>query len=258
MDIWSYRAFPVAMVAISVYRPWVMPSQVWIIVEDEASAMGFPSADSQAIARMVEALQRAIAQTHPGCEVKVTPFSHLKALSLPDSEVLFCPLSLNIPNSVIGSLQPPLYRACQDVEGLRTVVAEQWQVATGTGNLWLPVVLTDKGPIYGEAIGLADEQQPGCEEIVQYIQPVHLPDLWRQPIYALGRRLLQWLEAPPATYLIQFGWDEQGLWFDRLWPFPGIPALASLGVQDPDLFTCHWYCLTGQPIYDLTIVPVRK
>ncbi|HEY9837453.1 MAG TPA: hypothetical protein V6D27_11205, partial [Vampirovibrionales bacterium] len=192
-----------------------MPSQVWIIVEDEASAMGFPGADSPAIARMVEALQKAIARTHPDCEVKVFSFSHLKPFSLSDSEVLVCPLSLNIPNSVIGELQP-LYRTCQDVEGLRTVVAERWQVATGTGNLWLPVVLTTKGPIYGEAIGLADEKQPGCEKVVQYIQPVHLPDRWRQPLYALGRRLLQWLEAPPATYLIQFGWSDQGLWFDRL------------------------------------------
>jgi hypothetical protein len=245
------------MVAISVYRLWVMPSQVWMIVEDEASAMGFPGADSQAIAQMGEVLQGAIAQTHPDCEVKVVSISHLKTLPAPDSEVLICPLSLNVPDSVLGDLKP-LYRACRDVEGLRTQVAQRWQVATGTGNLWLPVVLTAKGPIYGEAIGLADEKQPGCEGIVQYIQPVHLPDRWRQTLYALARNLLQWIGAPPATYLIQFGWDEQGLWFDRLWPFPGIPALASLGVQDPDLFTCHWYCLTRQPIYDLTIVPDWK
>ncbi|MBO0350033.1 hypothetical protein J0895_13105 [Phormidium pseudopriestleyi FRX01] len=219
--------------------------------------MGFPGADAQAIARMVEALKGAIAQTHPDCEVKVVSISHLKTLPTPDSEVLFCPLTLNIPDSVIGEL-PPLYSACQDVEALRCAIDERWQVATGKGNLWLPVVLTAKGPIYGEAIGLADEKQQGREEMTPYIQPVHLPDRWRQPLYALGRKLLQWVGAPPATYLIQFGWDEQGLWFDRLWPFPSIPALASLGVQDPDLFTCHWYCLTRQPIYDLTIVPIQK
>lgn len=219
--------------------------------------MGFPGADSQAIARMVEVIQGAIAQTHPDCEVKVSSISHLKNLSLLDSEVRVCPLSLNIPDWLLGELQP-LYQACQDVEGLRNVVAERWQILPGTGNLWLPVVLTAKGPIYGEAIGLSQPEQPGSEAIAQYIQPVHLPDRWRQPIYALGRRLLQWLEAPPATYLIQFGWGEAGLCFDRLWPFPGIPALASVGIQDPDLLTCHWYCLTGQPIYDLTIVPIQK
>ncbi len=222
--------------------------------------MGFPGADSQAIARMVEALQQAIAQTHPNCEVQVVSPSHLRTLPTPDSEVLhsevlLCPLTLNLPYSLIVALPPLYYGACQDVESLRCALDERWQVATGTGNLWLPVVLTAKGPIYGEVIGLADEKQPGCEGIVQYIQPVHLPDRWRQTLYALARNLLQWIGAPPATYLIQFGWDEQGLWFDRLWPFPGIPALASLGVQDPDLFTCHWYCLTRQPIYDLTIVP---
>jgi hypothetical protein len=27
-----------------------------------------------------------------------------------------------------------------------------------------------------------------------------------------------------------------------------------LGVQEPDLFTCHWYCLTGKPIRDLLIL----
>ncbi len=228
------------------------------IVVDEASAKEFPGADAQAIAQMVEAFQRAIAQTHPDCEVKVAFTSHLNTLLALKSEVPVYPLTLNISDSVTGDRQD-LYRACRDIEGLRTVVEEKWQVKPGIGNFWLPVVLTAKGPIYGEAIGFSDTQQPEREEIAHsYNQPVHLPDRWRQPIYALGRRLLHWLDAPPATYLIQFGWSEDTLCFDRLWPFPGIPALASLGVQKPDLFTCHWYCLTGQPIYDLTIVPSQK
>jgi hypothetical protein len=228
--------------------------RIWILVEDQASAMGFPHADAGAIARMVAALQGAIAQTHPDCEVKSLAVSHLKNLPPLDSEVQFCPLTLNVPESVTGPLED-LYRACRDVEGLRKRVETHWQVASGTGNLWLPITLTAKGPLYGEVIGLSELEQLGSEAVAHYTQPVHLPDRWRQPIYALGRRLLHQLGAAPATYLIQFGWDEEGLCFDRLWPFPGIPALASLGVQNPDLFTCHWYCLTGQPIYDLTIIP---
>jgi hypothetical protein len=42
--------------------------------------------------------------------------------------------------------------------------------------------------------------------------------------------------------------------FDRLLPFPGEPALASLGVQQPDLFAAHWQCLRGQPLLDLQIL----
>jgi len=113
--------------------------------------------------------------------------------------------------------------------------------------LWLPVVLTAKGPLYAEVIGLADDGS--------YQQPVDLSDVWRQPLYHLAYQLLQVLSAPPTTYLLQFGLPEQDLVFDRLWPFPTTPAIASIGVQEPDLFTCHWLCLTGQPISDLTIIP---
>jgi hypothetical protein len=41
--------------------------------------------------------------------------------------------------------------------------------------------------------------------------------------------------------------------FDRLWPFPASPAIASVKCQKPDLFACHWFCLTGKPIIELRI-----
>jgi hypothetical protein len=67
----------------------------------------------------------------------------------------------------------------------------------------------------------------------------------------LAYRLLRSLFATPAVYLMQFGLQEGSIYFDRLLPFPGEPAIASLGVQIPDLYTCHWHCLLGKPILDL-------
>ena len=46
---------------------------------------------------------------------------------------------------------------------------------------------------------------------------------------------------------------DKEILFDRLWPFPAAPAIASLSRQQPDLFACHWRCLTGQPITDVVI-----
>jgi len=89
-----------------------------------------------------------------------------------------------------------------------------------------------------------------------YYQPVHLSDRHRQPLYRLGFQLLDVLSAPPAVYLLQFAWaEEYKVCFDRLIPFPDKPAIASVGVQTPDLFECHWLCITGQPIHDLVIYP---
>ena len=88
-----------------------------------------------------------------------------------------------------------------------------------------------------------------------YRQPLHLADHQRQPLYRLGQRLLSALSAPPAVYLLQFGYQGDRECFDRLWPFPAPPAIASLGTQTPDLFSCHWHCLRGQPLRDIVIRP---
>lgn len=139
-------------------------------------------------------------------------------------------------------------QSCDDVVGLRQWVEDNLQVATGDFNLWLPVVLTAKGSLYGEVIS-QDATSPH-----RYHQPVDLSDQERQPLYKLGFDLLHYLQAPPAVYLMQFGFINAEVGFDRLFPFPAAPAVASLGVQEPDLFTCHWYCLTGKPIRDLLIL----
>lgn len=145
-----------------------------------------------------------------------------------------------------------IHQACHDVVGLRQWVATNLGVATGDFDLWLPIALTGKGSLYAEVIGR--DAQSSCG----YKQPIDLSDRERQPLYKLGFDLLHHLEAPPAVYLMQFGFVqgevEREVGFDRLFPFPAAPAVASLGIQEPDLFTCHWHCLTGTPLRDILIL----
>jgi hypothetical protein len=98
--------------------------------------------------------------------------------------------------------------------------------------------------MYGEVIG--EGELPNS-----YQQPVEFPDNKRQSLYGLGYQLLESISAQPAVYLIQFGFQDETLIFDRVWPFPAAPALASIGVQTPNLYACHWQCLSQQPIWDL-------
>lgn len=169
---------------------------------------------------------------------------------------IFCPLTLALPQWLTFPAQT-VYQACQNVEGLRQHVA-QWHYKTGDGNGWLPIVLTGKGPLYAEAIGAKGKPIAISSDLstYQYFQPIHLVDVQRQSLYGLAQRLLRSLMAPPAVYLLQFGFHGETLQFDRLIPFPAAPAIASINLQEPDLFACHWRCLTHQPILDLTISPV--
>ena len=159
-----------------------------------------------------------------------------------------------------------IYQLCGDVLKLREWVKSHLQYDTGTGDLWLPIVLTAKGPLYAEVIGLKSgfslnhiSPETGLvveydKTLIPYQQPIHLTDNIRQPLYYLGYQLLDYLLAPPSVYLIQFTIKEEKIIFDRVFPFPHTPAIASIGVQEPDLFTCHYRCLQNKPILDLIII----
>ncbi len=211
------------------------------------------STRAKAATQLVSALKHAIlTQCEPDSltSVDVVSSSDLSADTSTLDNRLLCPLTLHLPP--ILSLQAnALYSACRDVDGLRQQLIS-WQYATGEGNLWLPIVLTAKGPLYAEVIGFESGAFHSSEQ--RYKQPIHLSDAQRQPLYALSQRLLRSLNALPAVYLMQFGWQDETLCFDRLLPFPAAPAIASLNVQRPDLFACHWHCLLGKPIVDLAIV----
>ena len=245
--------------------------KVFIVVESD----GREITDSPTVKRMLSAIEKAIAEdATQATSVEVVAANYLTSkeeiLGFQPSdgqnfsqlpEMLFCPLTLSLPEH-LGLPFQTIIKACADVPGLRQQLAQQIQVAIGDGCFWLPVVLTAKGPLYGEVIALAEEfyekKLPQnlllCD--LTYYQPFHLSDALRQPLYHMAYNLLQSLSPPPATYLVQFGLQKSEICFDRLWPFPTAPALASVGVQQPDLFTCHWYCLTAKPILDLTIIPV--
>ncbi len=169
------------------------------------------------------------------------------------ADSLICPLTLNLP-SWLDFSGKAVFDACRDVDSLRSRVA-QWSIPWGSGSYWLPIVLTAKGPLYAEVIGSGESSMTviAVSDQASYIQPVHLDDTQRQSLYQLGHQLLRSLSATPAVYLMQFGLDHQHIWFDRLIPFPAIPAIASQSRQIPDLFACHWRCISHQPIADLTI-----
>ena len=205
---------------------------------------------------MVSALKRAIKEDSPQQEVEVVATASL--WSTPHQfknrqETIFCPLSIQLPDWFDFPSQR-VYQACQQVDKLRQWVQNEMSYTTSSisyqtlGDLWLPIVLTDKGPLYAEVI--REGEVPNF-----YQQPMDLDDKVRQPLYLLAHRLLQYLAAPPSVYLLQFSLLGKEVVFDRLWPFPAAPAIASLKVQTPNLYTCHWRCITHQPILDLIITP---
>lgn len=219
------------------------------------------SAHSEVTAQMVSALKTAMLAKHQ----PKTESIHVDLVSVADlaadadgkwasGDRLLCPLTLELPPTLPFPAHA-VYSACRDVNVLRQQLAA-WQYAIGSGAFWLPIVLTAKGPLYAEVIGLDLATAPAATPSERrYVQPVHLDDAQRQPLYALGQQLLRSLSAPPSVYLMQFGWQGETLCFDRLLPFPAAPAIASINVQTPDLFACHWACLAGQPIVDLLIDP---
>lgn len=211
---------------------------------------------SEVTAQMVSAFKAAIlAEQVPEGEltrVAIVSSTDLSAGDWKLNKALLCPFTLHLPATIAFPAQA-IYCACRNVEGLRQQLTE-WQYATGPGEFWLPIVLTAKGPLYAEVIGVKADTLSSAKGTRQaYTQPIHLTDTQRQPLYALGQRLLRSLNAPPAVYLMQFGWQADALCFDRLLPFPDAPALASLNVQTPNLYACHWLCLSGQPVVDLAI-----
>jgi hypothetical protein len=207
-------------------------SKAIVIVDDGLGSQDLSAAMVRAIAALGTSVRAiAVAQLPP----------------VPDLGVIYCPLTLNLPPTFAFWGQS-IAQTCQDINTLRHLAATTIGVKVGDrGNMWLPVIWTARGPIYGEVIGAVS---PG------YQQPVHFNDSNRQPLYQFAYQLLTQLTAPPATYLVQFSKAETEIVFDRLFPFPAIPALASIGVQHPDLFDCHWRCITQQPIIDVYLSSV--
>ena len=221
-------------------------------VDPEPRAQGWAS---DGLDRAIAALTDAAGDA----EVQVVPISEIGSAEN-DGETIWCPLTVaftaaTLPAALRSHPLLSLASRCGEIEGMRQDITQHLDIEGGDGTLWLPVVVTAKGPLYAEAIApLAPDGDSDGHQ-----QPFHLSDRQRQTVYRFARQILQQLDVPPAVYLIGLGMaldvDQTmtRLWFDRVLPFPGEPAIASLSVQTPDLFTCHWRCLTGQPIHDITI-----
>lgn len=228
-----------------------------IINAQHVSHQGTVLSTSPATQRMTAALKDAIAtQSEEENIIKVVASHQLLPESNwyqpSDGSWLYCPLTIELPPQFEFS-GAKLFQACRDIKATRQWVKKKFNFLTGNqinknwhGNYWLPIIFTAKGPLYGEVIG--EGELPNS-----YQQPVDFPDPMRKSLYYLGYEILDSLQAQPSVYLLQFGLQEEELVFDRLWPFPAAPALASVGVQEPNLYTCHWQCLTRQPIRDLVI-----
>ncbi len=229
-------------------------SKVIIIVNAEVKESGRISPQSPVAAKMVTALSGAIQSD--GVEVEViasaTLWTNYNKPAKKDANLIYCPLTIQLPH-FFDFPAKSIYQACFDLKARRQWVADNLGFQTSNnhsclGDVWLPIVLTAKGPIYGELIG--EGAMPNS-----YMQPINISDRQRQPLYHLGYQLLKSINAIPSVYLLQCCLQKNKLIFDRLWPFPASPAIASLAIQKPDLFTCHWYCMSNQPVYDLTIIP---
>lgn len=230
--------------------------KVVIIINAEVSEQGKLISASPVTQKMVEALQRSIAEYSPPSTVveivsAATLWSRNSRISKKntDTNTIYCPLTIQLPE-YFDFAQKKIYSACKDVNtrrrwveknlGFKTSVGDSW-----LGHLWLPIILSNK-PIYGEIIG--EGSMPNS-----YEQPVMIPNRQRKSLHSLAEKLLNSLDAPPATYLLQFSLYNGEIVFDKLWPFPAAPALITLKTQQPDLFTCHWHCLTNQPIKEINI-----
>ena len=215
--------------------------RIWI----EADRPADPTTAWQSIA--VERLTAAAIAHHLDPQVVIVGASE----PLPGGEdAIDCPLTLDVLTDArlpVAWAGRSIWKTCAAVDILRSRVAAELDWPSGLGDLRLPLIVTAKGPLYGEAIGLDATGQP--------TQPHHLSDQERQAAYRLGFELLKWLDLSPGVYLLQWGFDRAGnAHFDRLWPFPAPWAIASVGVQDPDLFDCHLRCLLRQPLREVAIL----
>lgn len=230
--------------------------QALIIVNAEVNDNKQLISASPVTERMVTALQRGIVKYSPKADADLTSAGALwtktgKGRDRSKNRYVYCPLTIQLPE-YFDFPSKKIFAACKDISGRRRWVENNLGFKTSVGDswlghLWLPIVLTKDRPMFGSIIG--EGAMPNY-----YEQPVDFPSSHRKPLYRLSTKLLESLKATPAVYLLQFSLYSNEIVFDRLWPFPAAPALASLRGPELDLYSCHWLCLTGKSITDLSKV----
>ena len=228
--------------------------KVVIIINADVSDRGKLISASPVTQKMVEALQHSITEDSNSRTIEIVSAATLWSKSSRiikkdrSTNTIYCPLTIQIPD-YFDFAQRQIFSACKDINsrrrwveklGFKTSVGDSW-----LGHMWLPVIVTDK-LMFGEVIG--EGPMPNS-----YEHPVLIPQRQRKLLHNLAEELLDSLEAPSATYLLQFSLYNGEIVFDRLWPFPAAPALITLKTQQPDLFTCHWRCMTDRTISQISI-----
>lgn len=199
--------------------------------------------------KMIQSTMAAIKQDNPDRVVTVvTP-----ALLRHGSEVLHAPhyllpLTLQIPSTIAFPARE-VFLACQDVQGMRDWVEQKLNLTAlshheGLGDRWLPAIVSTTDLCFGELIG--EGAIPNA-----YQQPVEIADRQKRSLHSLAKKLLNSLNAPPAVYLLQVRLTPSQVLFDRLWPFPAAPAIASLHSANSDLYHLHWQCVQQQQLVEI-------
>lgn len=220
--------------------------KVLIIVNAKVKSEGRLLA-SPVTERMIGGLTAAIERENPQMTVEVATPSTLKVQTdkRPSSRTIYCPLTIQIPE-IVDFPARECFRACQNVKDRRAWVQNQrgFKVSTeepGLGDRWLPIVFDGSSVQFGEVIG--EGEQPNA-----YQQPVAIAQSQLRALQALAVPLLKEIAAPPSVYLLQFLSEGSDVLFDRLWPFPAAPAIASLNRAPADLFGLYWQCIKQQQL----------
>jgi hypothetical protein len=197
--------------------------------------------------KMAVALSKSIIKSNPCHEIKIVGGAQIwsKSLQIDDSDqdIVYCPLTIKLPDWFNFPAQH-IYCVCRDLEKRRKWVEQNFNYKTthddlSLGDLWLPIIFDGENCIYSDFIG--EGVLPNY-----YQQPYDLPSEIHHSLYTLAQDLLLSIQAIPSVYLLQFKMLDNNIIFDRLWPFPACPAIASINIQKPDLFDYHWDCLSNK------------
>jgi hypothetical protein len=223
-----------------------------IIVNADAWTTGQVSKLSPVTERMVNALKNAIPSSH-AVEVIGTAslWSGAETPKAARKNTIYCPLTIQLP-CWLDFPAKSVFHACRNIEERRAWVADSlhYKICRGEssfGDLWLPIAVTDRGIRYGDIIG--EGMIPNS-----YTQPQPIGEKNFRSLTTLAERLLEDLNAPPSVYLLQFRSLDREIIFDRLWPFPAAPAIASLHTKQSNLYTSYWQCLQGSARLNLSLV----
>jgi hypothetical protein len=226
-----------------------MMSKVIIIVNAQVEG-GRISATAPVAERMALALSKSVMDSEESHEVQIISGadlwskSHFSAQTA--SDLLYCPLTIKLPDWFKFPAQN-IYHECRDLDKIRQWVKQFLGYKTSNdntllGDLWLPIILTsDRQLIYDSII--SEGMMPN-----HYQQPYELNHDITRRLKELASELLNTLNAIPSVYLLQFKLAGHDIIFDRLWPFPATPAIASIHPQNINLYVCHWHCLSGKPL----------